>query len=934
LFRWLQARWTLPWYRFPTSLLKLVYLALYREELRADNLYDPASCAAAKTVPKQPNVHWRYLYARSPDGSCNDLTEKSMGRVGTRFGRNFPLQHAAATDDPATGPSPAVVSKRLLDRGGEFKPAESINMLAAAWLQFMVHDWMDHGRDWDRARDIQVDAGDAGRMAVRQTRPDPTRESEHELPCPTFVNRSTHWWDGSQLYGSDEDAVQRLRSGEGGKLRMDGDMLPLARPTKEDLMEKGDERPLTDDTGTRGNWWLGLGLMHTLFAREHNAICDELHRQYPDWDDDDLYDHARLINTALMAKIHTVEWTPALLDHPAIIKGMHGNWWGMATEYLHRLTNRPRPDLWLALRELLPGIASSEFIGGVRGSPTDHHGVPYSITEEFVAIYRMHPLIPDELRLHSIAGEQPAARTDLDPGIMNYTFKYTGQILSETGLAMADLYYSFGVEHPGALTLRNFPAALQTLDLARFPKLRAQLSVSLGEPEVVDVATVDIVRDRERGVPRYNEFRTRLHLPRVASFEDLLPGDEHRELREEMEAVYEHIDKVDLMVGLLAERPPPGFAFSDTAFVIFVLMASRRLKSDRFFASDYRPEVYTQTGLDWIDHNTMSTVLLRHQSALAPYLEKVENPFKPWKSQASASKNDPVDYRASVRFRVPFLLDVVYVRDHDFAARLDEHPAVDRVPPGAGALFNRIIQRRAARHLTNRGEILPAFAGREDEARRELQARMCEKMDATNPGMATTEIARLAEYVRGSPLMDETCAGVTAQQLVARLLGHDDYTGTRRGYDDAVLLYGWHRGLWWRRKRTRARERLWAAAGNDPYLIHGTTFAVHNIVDTLNEMRRLFPLCAGGEMPGGAHVMARCLEAPRAVLRFCQEEVVLDEIDRPLRRGTMIVLLLRRMHGGTGLTDRAFSRDAWSQCPAHNLVPAVLAEIWDRAIAE
>jgi hypothetical protein len=42
-------------------------------------------------------------------------------------------------------------------------------------------------------------------------------------------------------------------------------------------------------------------------------------------------------------------------------------------------------------------------------------------------------------------------------------------------------------------------------------------------------------------------------------------------------------------VGMYAEPLPPGFGFSDTAFRVFILMASRRLKSDRFFTSDFRP---------------------------------------------------------------------------------------------------------------------------------------------------------------------------------------------------------------------------------------------------------------------------------------------------------------------------------------------------------
>ena len=85
------------------------------------------------------------------------------------------------------------------------------------------------------------------------------------------------------------------------------------------------------------------------------------------------------------------------------------------------------------------------------------------------------------------------------------------------------------------------------------------------------------------------------------------------------------------MVGMYAEPKPKGFGFSDTAFRVFILMASRRLKSDRFFTRDYRPEVYTQTGLDWIERNSMRSVLLRHFPDLEPALRGVENPFAPWR---------------------------------------------------------------------------------------------------------------------------------------------------------------------------------------------------------------------------------------------------------------------------------------------------------------
>jgi hypothetical protein len=54
------------------------------------------------------------------------------------------------------------------------------------------------------------------------------------------------------------------------------------------------------------------------------------------------------------------------------------------------------------------------------------------------------------------------------------------------------------------------------------------------------------------------------------------------------------------------------------------------LKSDRFFTRDYRPEVYTPAGFDWINRNTMLSVLLRHYPSLEPALRGVENAFAPW----------------------------------------------------------------------------------------------------------------------------------------------------------------------------------------------------------------------------------------------------------------------------------------------------------------
>jgi heme peroxidase len=130
-------------------------------------------------------------------------------------------------------------------------------------------------------------------------------------------------------------------------------------------------------------------------------------------------------------------------------------------------------------------------------------------------------------------------------------------------------------------------------------------------------------------VPRYNEFRRKFHLAPAERFEDFSADPA---VVTKLRSIYDDPEDVDLMIGLYAEAPPQGFAFSDTAFRVFILMASRRLKSDRFYTYDFRPEVYSQEGMQWIADNTMGTVLARNFPELASHLEGVKNAFAPWRT--------------------------------------------------------------------------------------------------------------------------------------------------------------------------------------------------------------------------------------------------------------------------------------------------------------
>jgi hypothetical protein len=393
----------------------------------------------------------------------------------------------------------------------------------------------------------------------------------------TTVNVNSHWWDASQIYGGNLAEQGERRTGERGRLRLE-------------LPPEADAVP---------GFWLGLGLMQRLFAAEHNAICDMLSRHYPGWTDEELFQRARLINAALIAKIHTVEWTPAVISHPTTITALRANWFGIAGERVHRLFGR---------------ISDNEVISGIPGGPTDHFGVPYALTEEFVAVYRMHPLIRDDWPLRAAADDRPLREATF----RDIAGRGATKLMAE--IDAADLLYSFGTLPPGLVTLHNYPRFLQEYER---PDGHRQ-----------DLAATDLLRSRELGVPRYNEFRRLLHLDPAADFDDLTPNPEWAA---QIRAAYDgDIEKVDLLVGMYAERLPAGFAFSDTAFRIFILMASRRLNSDRFFTEYYTPEVYTRAGLAWIDDNSMVSVLLRHHPELRAALAGTSNAFHPWTVPAAA----------------------------------------------------------------------------------------------------------------------------------------------------------------------------------------------------------------------------------------------------------------------------------------------------------
>jgi hypothetical protein len=560
----------------------------------------------------------------------------------------------------------------------------------------------------------------------------------------TTRNNVTAWWDASQIYGHDARSLQRVRrdpadsaklemlpvrsGGEGeryGYLPVFGPMCTGGVTNQCDPIQPewaGQEAVAFPD-----NWSIGLSFLHNLFVREHNIIVDtfrQVARESPNRDsglrnparpsevitygqitNDELFEVARLIVSAEIAKIHTIEWTPQLLYGEPLYLGMNSNWSGLFEE--RPLVSRLLEQIVQKLGESSEGKERNQLYSALAAGPgivgsgntkrifslfdrwdltnpdhvnggVNHFGSPFNFPEEFVSVYRLHPLVPDMLEFREL--NDPNAIRRRIPVIDTFRSKATAK-MREGGLANWAL--SMGRQRLGLLLLRNHPQFLQNLDLR--PRLDSK----------IDVAALDIIRDRERGVPRFNEFRRQIGLKQLTSFDDFIDRRlpersaelaEQRELVKALREVYgqhrcdasrqitsaqrdengrpindclghpdgtmvDNIEDVDIVVGFLAETTRPhGYAISETQFHIFIINASRRLFSDRFFTSSFRPEFYTQLGIEWVMNNgprgkqfeegepnghrqevsPLKRVLLRAMPELAAELKDVVNTFDPW----------------------------------------------------------------------------------------------------------------------------------------------------------------------------------------------------------------------------------------------------------------------------------------------------------------
>jgi hypothetical protein len=117
----------------------------------------------------------------------------------------------------------------------------------------------------------------------------------------------------------------------------------------------------------------------------------------------------------------------------------------------------------------------------------NNYGVPYTLTEEFVSVYRMHPLMRDKVDIYDIGSNVVTKSVP----IQNTRDRDAESMLSSE---KADrLWYSFGITNPGSLTLNNYPNFLRNLSIPVVGNIDLQRLIFCVTVSVVCLVTINSV---------------------------------------------------------------------------------------------------------------------------------------------------------------------------------------------------------------------------------------------------------------------------------------------------------------------------------------------------------------------------------------------------------------------------------------------------------
>jgi len=486
---------------------------------------------------------------RSIDGSGNNGVHPDWGATNTAYLRLTGVGYGDGIESPsgADRPNARLVSNWCASQEDDKFSRSGYTDMMWQWGQFLDHD-IDLTPVVNPLEpfDIPVPAGDPWF--------DPTSTGEQSIPLDRSsyvmktgvreqVNEITAFIDASNVYGSDVDRSNELRTLDGsGKLKMSaGGLLPRNTngfpnaPTSNDasFFLAGD---------FRANEQVGLTVMHTLWVREHNKWARLLRHFRPDLDGDRIFQMVRAVVTAEMQIITYHEFVPALLGRDALrpYRGYDSN------------TNPGIANVFATAAYRFGHTMLSATLLRLDESENEFGDGPLSLADAFFN--------PAEIETNGI---EPVLR-----GLI-------AQRAQEVDMYCVDEVRNFLFGPPGSGGL--------------------------------DLASLNIQRGRDHGLPNYNQVRSAYGLTPISSFAEITPNPE---VLQNLAGAYETVDQIDVWVGGLAERHVRGAIVGPTFHAILKDQFERLRDGDRFWYRSY----FSDRISDSLENQTLSRIIRRNST--------------------------------------------------------------------------------------------------------------------------------------------------------------------------------------------------------------------------------------------------------------------------------------------------------------------------------
>lgn len=520
---------------------------------------DPSTLGCGTPPASCPNTRYR-----SYDGSCNNLRNPVWGTPNTPYNRLLTQNYGDGIITPPKArsgndlPLSRLVSLALYPDIPVEDPKWTLNTMQ--YGQIITHDMsmilgstqaQPHGTRCCSSDGQLLELANIPEHCFPIVLPDnDLQHSQTNTRCLNFVRTITnrdrncigrnqpaeqltavnHYLDLSLVYGNNDQVNEQIREFQGGRLSTDirrGHEWPprsLNASGVCTLKNRNEACYLAGDTRVNQN--PQLTLLQIILLREHNRIAGNLAKLNPHWDDETIFQEARIINIAQHQQISYYEWLPIFIGQQNSLKN----------KIIYK---------------------TDQFVNDYEDTVN-----PTILNEHSTAAFRyFHSLI--------------AGRLDL----------VTENRISYGSLRLSDWFNRPQVledeDHFDELA-RGLNTQPEYAPDAYHDSEITQYLFRAGKHFGSDLKSIDIQRNRDHGLAPYNDYREFCGLPRAHTFEGFLDVISAEHVRK-LSTLYESPDDVDLTVGGSLESHVPGTSAGPTFLCILTEQFYRTRKGDRFF---------------------------------------------------------------------------------------------------------------------------------------------------------------------------------------------------------------------------------------------------------------------------------------------------------------------------------------------------------------